>query len=152
MWTEAVLKEKNGFTQDSSKILCFLLQNKIHLTKLPYTCTCMKKDLRIKFITYDNLKILEYAFYYFFCCRVWTLSRRKILFLGFARGSTKKQTNKKQQEMCQYDTDAPPRAILTHTQAFCKKWSWKKAITIIIIGRFYPKSNLSYSLWLYTCV
>ena len=36
-------------------------------------------------------------------------------------------------EMCQYDTDAPaqghphqPRAILTHVQAFYKKWSWKK--------------------------
>ena len=29
-------------------------------------------------------------------------------------------------EMCQYDTDGPPRAILNHTQVFCKKWSWKK--------------------------
>ena len=35
----------------------------------------------------------------------------------------------------------PPRAILTHAQVFCKKWSWKRAITLIIIGRFYPKSN-----------
>ena len=48
-----------------------------------------------------------------------------------------------------------PRAILTHTQVFCKKWSWKRAITLIIIGRFYPKSNLTifydyipgYKLW-----
>ena len=35
----------------------------------------------------------------------------------------------------------PLRAILTHAQVFCKKWSWKRAITLIIIGRFYPKSN-----------
>ena len=46
----------------------------------------------------------------------------------------------------------PPRAILTHAQVFCKLWKlwfcklwfcklWKKAITLIIIGKFYPKSN-----------
>ena len=97
-----------------------------------------------------------------------------------------------------------PEAILTRTQAFCKKWSWKRAITLIIIGRFtlnqtwptcifcdyipmykiwiqytnlfkkywkeiifqrwkraitpmimggfYPKLNLTSILWLYTCV
>ena len=31
-------------------------------------------------------------------------------------------------------------------------WSWKRAITPIKIGGFYPKSNLTYILWLYTCV
>ena len=30
--------------------------------------------------------------------------------------------------------------------------SWKRAITPKIIGGFYPKSNLTYILWLYTCV
>ena len=49
----------------------------------------------------------------------------------------------KKLEMCQYDTDAPPRAILIHTQVFCKKKKKKKAITLIRIGRFYPKSNLT---------
>ena len=66
--------------------------------------------------------------------------------------------------MCQYDTDASAQAILTHTQAFCKKKKKKKkknevekrAITLIIIGRFYPKSNLTifydyksiYKIWI----
>ena len=35
--------------------------------------------------------------------------------------------DRQQLEMCQYDTDVPPRAAtLTHTQTFCKKWSRKK--------------------------
>ena len=37
------------------------------------------------------------------------------------RGTGMKVEKQKKLEMCQYDTDAPPRAILTHTQAFCKK-------------------------------
>ena len=35
----------------------------------------------------------------------------------------------------------PPRAILTHTQVFCKKWSWKRAITLIIIADFTLKQT-----------
>ena len=43
-------------------------------------------------------------------------------------------------------------AFLTRTQAFCKNMKLKKAMTLIIIGRFYPNLNLTYILWLYTCV
>ena len=35
---------------------------------------------------------------------------------------------------------------------FAKNEVEKRAITLIIIGRFYPKLNLTYILWLYTCV
>ena len=45
--------------------------------------------------------------------------------------------------MCQYDTDAPARAILTHTQVFAKNEVEKRARALIIIGRFYPKLNLT---------
>ena len=31
-------------------------------------------------------------------------------------------------------------------------WRWKRAITTIIIGWFYPNWNLTSILWLYTCV
>ena len=48
-------------------------------------------------------------------------------------------------EMYQYATDAAahwhPGAIITRNQAFCKQWSWKRAIIHTIIGWFYPKSN-----------
>ena len=51
---------------------------------------------------------------------------------------------------------SPPRAILTHTQYFAKNEVEKKVITLIIIGRFYPKSNLTifydyipgYKIWI----
>ena len=46
-----------------------------------------------------------------------------------------------------------------NTPIFLKKllkgnifWRWKRAITPIIMGGFYPKSNLISILWLYTCV
>ena len=42
-------------------------------------------------------------------------------------------------EMCQYDTDAPAQGH-PHPQ---KNEVEKRAITLIIIGRFYPKSNLT---------
>ena len=47
-------------------------------------------------------------------------------------------------EMCQYDTDVPAQGPSSTTRRyFAKKWSEKRAITLIIIGRFYPKSNLT---------
>ena len=54
--------------------------------------------------------------------------------------------------MCQYDTDAPAQGH-PHPQAgfLQKNEVAKRAITLIIIGRFYPKSN-DHILWLYTCV
>ena len=45
-----------------------------------------------------------------------------------------------------------PGTILTCKQAFCKKWSWKRTITSKIIGWFYPNTNLTYILRLYTFV
>ena len=55
--------------------------------------------------------------------------------------------------MCQYDTDAPTQG---HPHPYAgilqKNEVEKRAIALIIIGRSYPKSNLSYILWLYTCV
>ena len=56
----------------------------------------------------------------------------------------KQKQRNKELEMCLYDTDAPAKGHLTHTQAFCKKNEVEKRdITLIIIGRFYPKSNLN---------
>ena len=56
-------------------------------------------------------------------------------------------------KMCQYDTDAlaqgPSSPAPRH---FAKNEVEKRAITLIIIGGFYPKSNLTYILCLYTCV
>ena len=52
--------------------------------------------------------------------------------------------------MCQYDTDAHPggaggggECILTRTQTFCKNEVEKRAITLIMIGGFYPESYLT---------
>ena len=42
-----------------------------------------------------------------------------------------------------------PEPSLTYTQEFCKKMKLKKGH---MIGRLYPKPNLTYILWLYTCV
>ena len=44
-----------------------------------------------------------------------------------------------------------PVAILTRMQTLGKN-CWKRAITLIIIGLFYPKLNLTYILLSYTCV
>ena len=47
-------------------------------------------------------------------------------------------------EMCQYDTDAPAQGHPhPHTGCLQKYEVGKRAITPIIIGRFYPKSNLT---------
>ena len=55
--------------------------------------------------------------------------------------------------MCQYDTDAPTQGHPhPHAGILQKNEVEKRAIALIIIGRSYPKSNLSYILWLYTCV
>ena len=62
-----------------------------------------------------------------------------------------KKNNKKKLEMCQYDTDAPTQGH-NHPQAgILQKMKLKKGHNSQI-GRFYPKSNLTYILWLYTCV
>ena len=46
--------------------------------------------------------------------------------------------------MCQYDTDAPAQGHPhPHTGILQKNKVEKRAITLIIIGRFYPKSNLT---------
>ena len=42
----------------------------------------------------------------------------------------------------------PPSSTCRH---FAKKLSWKRAIILIIIGRFYPKSNLTYILFYTVC-
>ena len=60
-----------------------------------------------------------------------------------------KVKKQKKPEMCQYDTDAPPHP---HFGILQKNEVEKRAITVIIIGKFYPKSNVTYNLWLYTCV
>ena len=50
-------------------------------------------------------------------------------------------------EMCQYDTDAPcPGPSSPTCRHFAKNEVEKRAITLIIIGRFYPKSNVTYIL------
>ena len=46
----------------------------------------------------------------------------------------------------------PPRAILTHMQAFCKKWSWKKGHNSHNNWQILPQIELDHILWLYTCV
>ena len=46
--------------------------------------------------------------------------------------------------MCQWHRSPRLGTILTRKQAFCTKLSWRRAITPIIIGRFYPKSSLTY--------
>ena len=48
-------------------------------------------------------------------------------------------------EMCQYDIDAPTQGH-PHPQ---KNEVEKRAITLIITGRFYPKSNLTIFLIMY---
>ena len=50
-------------------------------------------------------------------------------------------------EMCQYDTDAPAQDHPhPHAGILQKNEVEKRAITLIIIGRCYPKSNLIYIL------
>ena len=45
-------------------------------------------------------------------------------------------------EMCQYDTDAPAQGHPHPHAGILQKMKFlKRAITLIIIGRFYPKSN-----------
>ena len=52
--------------------------------------------------------------------------------------------------MCQYDTDVPTTGHPHPHEGILQKMKLKKrAITLIIIGRFYPKSSLTYILWLY---
>ena len=50
-------------------------------------------------------------------------------------------------EMCQYDKDAPAQGPSSPTRRyFAKNKVEKRAITFIIIGRLYPKLNLTYIL------
>ena len=59
-------------------------------------------------------------------------------------------------EMCQYDTDAPAQRHPHPLAGILQKNVEKRAITLIIIGRFYPKSNLTifyyyipgYKIWI----
>ena len=53
---------------------------------------------------------------------------------------SEKIKKKKKLEMCQYDTDAPAQG---HHHPHAKNEVEKRAITLIIIARFYPKSNLT---------
>ena len=53
----------------------------------------------------------------------------------------------KKLEMCQYDIDAPAQGHPHPHAGILQKMKLKKrVITLIIIGRFYPKSNLTYIL------
>ena len=46
--------------------------------------------------------------------------------------------------MCQYDTDAPAQGHpQPHAGILQKNEVEKRAITLIIIGKYYPKSNLT---------
>ena len=54
-----------------------------------------------------------------------------------------KVKKQKKLEMCQYDTDAPAQGHLHPHRHFAKNEVEKRAITLIIIGRFYPISNLT---------
>ena len=45
-------------------------------------------------------------------------------------------------EMCQYDTDAPAQGHPYQHAGILQKVE-KRAISLIIIGRFYPKSNMT---------
>ena len=52
--------------------------------------------------------------------------------------------NQKKLELCEYDTDAPAQGHPhTHAGILQKNEVEKRAITLIIIGRFYPKSKLT---------
>ena len=49
--------------------------------------------------------------------------------------------------MCQYDIDAPAQGHPhPHAGILQENEVVKRAISLIIIGRFYPKSNLTYIL------
>ena len=63
------------------------------------------------------------------------------------RGTGMKVKKQKKLEMCQYDTDASTLGHPHPHAGILQKMKLKKgAITLIIIGRFYPKSNLAYIL------
>ena len=60
----------------------------------------------------------------------------------------KKKKKKKKIEMCQYDMDAPAQRHPHPHAGILQKMKLKNGvITLIIIGRFYPKSNLTYILF-----
>ena len=71
-----------------------------------------------------------------------------------------KVKKQKKLEMCQYDTGAhppPPPPPTTGPSSprcrhFAKTEVQKRAITVIIIGRFYPKSNLLCFTIIYLCI
>ena len=55
--------------------------------------------------------------------------------------------------MCQYDTDSPTQGPSSLTcRHFAKTEVEKRAITLTIIGVFYPKSNLTYDYRIYVPV
>ena len=58
----------------------------------------------------------------------------------------------KKLEMCQYDTDAPAQGHPHSHAGILQKMKLKRAITLILIGRFYPKSNLTIFYDLYTWI
>ena len=58
----------------------------------------------------------------------------------------------KKLEMWQWHRCLRPGPSSPTHRHFAKNEVDKRARTLMIIGRFYPKSNLSYILWLYTCV
>ena len=57
-----------------------------------------------------------------------------------------------QQEMCQFDTDAPNQGASSPKTSILQNWSWKWSITPIAIGGFYTKTNLTYILIIYLCI
>ena len=73
----------------------------------------------------------------------------KIISTFFTKSSAILKKTRNLSQGHRYPTQGPFSPINKHS---AKKLSWKRAITPIIIGRFYPKSNLTYILWLYTCV
>ena len=66
---------------------------------------------------------------------------------GQGRQTGMKVKKQKKLEMCQYDTGAPAKGPSSPARRhFSKNEVEKRAITLIIIGRFDPKSNLTYIL------
>ena len=64
--------------------------------------------------------------------------------IGGERGNWMKVKKQEKLKMCQYDTDAPAQGHPhPHAGILQKKKLKKRAITLIIIGRFYPKLNLT---------
>ena len=77
-------------------------------------------------------------------------THKNIIAVWRARTHTRTSFRTEMLEMCHYETDASAQSHPHPHAGILQKMKLKRATSLIIIGRFYPKLNLTYILWLYT--